>query len=992
MPIGFLSEAERARLNHLPPDVPPQDLLAAFTLSDADLALVHTHRGEHNQLGFAVQLTALRYLGFAPDDLTTAPARVVAYLALQLGVPATALGAYGEREHTRTDHLQEIQAALGFRDPTAADLDRLGAWLLDRALEHDRPLTLFHLACGWLRQERLVRPGITRLERVVATARERAQTVTAARVHPLLDAALQEQLDALLRPDGRTGRTALAWLQREATAPIPTAILDEIAKLRLLRTLGAPAWDLSALTPNRRHLLARIGARATNQALQRMPPERRYPVLLAFLHQTVADVTDEVVDLVDRALGTTYAHAARELDLFRRTVARATNEKVLLFRELGRLVLDPAIDDADLRHAIYTKVEREQLAAAVDEADRIVRPLDDSYFDLLGTRYSYLRQFLPAFLDAFTFRSTDADAGLVHALDLLRTLNHGRRRPVPAEAPRAFVPARWRPYVFLPDGSIDRRYYELCVLWELRAALRAGDVWLDGSRRYADPATYLIPRDRWPTVRPEVERLTGTPVDGTARVQQRLRELGVLLERLDRGLPTNEQLRLVGDDLTISPVPGEETPASAERLREALAARLPPVELADLLIEVDGWTGFSRCFEHAGGAEPRTKELLTHLHAAVFAQACNFGLGQMAEIADLSYRKLAWASTWYLREETLKAAIARVVNYQHRQPLAQVWGGGTLSSSDGQRFPVAVKARNATALPRYFGYGRGLTHYTWTSDQYSPYGTKVIPSTVRDATYVLDEILDNETELPIEQHATDTAGYTEVVFAVFDLLGLTFSPRIRDMADQRLYRADRTTRYEHLEPVLAGPINQELILRRWDDLLRVTGSLKLGWVTASLLIGKLQSYRRQNGLLRAMQEYGRLVKSIHLVRCLDAPAYRRSIGAQLNKGESLHDLRRAVFFANEGEIRRSQHADQTVQALCLNLVVNAVITWNTVYLAAALEALRHDGEAVAEEDLVHLAPTVRAHINPYGRYQFDVEAASTRAGLRPLRSATVASA
>ena len=169
----------------------------------------------------------------------------------------------------------------------------------------------------------------------------------------------------------------------------------------------------------------------------------------------------------------------------------------------------------------------------------------------------------------------------------------------------------------------------------------------------------------------------------------------------------------------------------------------------------------------------------------------------MSDIAELSSRQLAWCSTWYLREETLKAAVAQIVNYQHRQPLAQFWGGGTLSSSDGQRFPVAVKARRATALPRYFGFGRGITHYTWTSDQYSPHGTKVIPSTVRDATYVLDEILDNETELPIEEHATDTAGYTELIFALFDLLGLQFLPRIRDMSDQRLYRVDRGVHYEH---------------------------------------------------------------------------------------------------------------------------------------------------------------------------------------------------
>jgi len=330
------------------------------------------------------------------------------------------------------------------------------------------------------------------------------------------------------------------------------------------------------------------------------------------------------------------------------------------------------------------------------------------------------------------------------------------------------------------------------------------------------------------------------------------------------------------------------------------------------------------------------------------------------------------------------------VNFQHRQSLAAAWGSGTLSSSDGQRFPVTVKARNATALPRYFGYGRGLTHYTWTSDQHALYGGEPIPSTERDATYVLDEIVDNETELPIDQHTTDTAGHTELSFSLFDLVGLQFSPRIRDMADQRLFRLDRSIRYQHIDPPFSGTLNRDLSLGRWDDLLRVAGSVKMGWVTASLLIGKLQSYRRQNTLMRALQEYGRLIKTIHIVRCLDSPEHRRAIGRQLNRGEQLDNLRRFLFFANEGEIRRLQFEDQTTQVLCLNLAANAIITWNTVYMAEALDAISAESVAVDHDDLAHIPPTLWSHVNIYGKYNFD--AGSRRSGLRPLRQGSAASA
>lgn len=103
----------------------------------------------------------------------------------------------------------------------------------------------------------------------------------------------------------------------------------------------------------------------------------------------------------------------------------------------------------------------------------------------------------------------------------------------------------------------------------------------------------------------------------------------------------------------------------------------------------------------------------------------------MAEISGLTYDQLAWCSNWYIREETLSQAIDALVNYQYHQNISHFWGGGTMSSSDGQRFPIKVSARNASSNPRYFGYGKGLTFYSWTSDQYSQYGSKVITSTIR---------------------------------------------------------------------------------------------------------------------------------------------------------------------------------------------------------------------------------------------------------------------
>jgi len=990
MPGQFLTEAERERLSSFPAEVLPDDVIASFTLADADRAFVLTHRGAANRLGVAVQLGALRYLGFGPGDLTRVPAAVVESVARQLAVPAAALAEYAARAHTRQDHWREVVDYLGFRDPTPGDLDALAAWLVERALEHDKPTLLFALAAQKLSADKLVRPGVTVLERLVVTARERAVRETYRRLAGVLTDPVKILLDGLLAPLASRRGTRLAWLRQGAVENSGRAIREEIDKLEFLRQAGVAAWDLSALTPNRLKFLAQLGAKSTNQALQRAGAARRYPPLVAFLHDALAEITDDVIEIFDRVLADAYSRAGRDLEEFRRGAARATNEKVVLFRDLARIVLDPTVSDPAVRAQIYRRLPPEKLRAAAAESDRLVRPLDDNYFDFLAQRYGYLRTFVPRLLDAFTFRSNLADDPLLEAVAVLRQLNQTGKRKVPDDAPAAFVPAKWQPYVREANGRTSRRYYEMCVLWQLRGALRAGDVWLEGSRRYADPASYLIPRERWPELRAEACRLMQVPADGTVRLHQRRAELAEHLAALDRALRRNDAVRVVNGNLVVSPLQADDVPASSTALQQLVADRLPRVDLTDLLIEVDGWTNFSAHFTHAGGGAPRTKNLLQHLYAAILTQACNFSLAEMAEIAELSYQRLAWSTTWYVRDDTLRPAIVALVNFQHRQPLGQRWGGGTLSSSDGQRFPVSVRSRTATALPRYFGYGRGLTYYTWTSDQFSQYGTKVIPSTVRDATYVLDEILGNETELAIGEHTTDTAGYTEVIFALFDLLGLQFAPRIRDVGDQRLFRLDRATSYANLDPVLTGTLNPDLFLQRWDDLLRLAGSLKLGWVTASLMIGKLHGYPRQNALARALQEYGRLVKTLFLLRYLENEQYRKRINGQLNKGEALHALRRFLFFANAGQIRRQQEEGQANQAACLNLLTNAIVTWNTVYTEAVLRQLRAEGTPCAETDVLHLSPARFEHINPYGRYRFNVDEGLGRDGLRPLRQPTEA--
>jgi TnpA family transposase len=358
----------------------------------------------------------------------------------------------------------------------------------------------------------------------------------------------------------------------------------------------------------------------------------------------------------------------------------------------------------------------------------------------------------------------------------------------------------------------------------------------------------------------------------------------------------------------------------------------------------------------------------------------------MSRMSGFSFSELSWITNWYLRDETLKEATTSLVNYQHTLPLARHWGDGTFSSSDGQRFTVTVPSRSAVALPRYFGFGKGLTMLNWTSDLYAQYGSKPVKTTNREALHTLDAILDNESDLLLVEHTTDTAGFTEILCGLFDLLGLKFSPRLRDISDQRLWRTAGVVVPPVLQPLFKGNlVRSSRILEQWDDLARLAGSLKLGYTSASLIISKLQAFPRKNALASTLQEYGRLVKTAFLLNYLESEQTRRHVGGQLDKGENIHALRDYLFYGRKGQIRLRQAEEQRNQVDCLLLVVNCIVVWNTVYMARSLEELKKEGLFYKEEELAHLSPCRFRHINVYGKYTFDLAALKSLKGFRPLR-------
>lgn len=964
------------------PPADEREIVRHYTLTRDDLDLLGTKRSGATRLGFALTMLYMRCPGRVLEAGEAVPAPVLRYVARQLDLPASAFDEYARRDTTRREHLAELTKLFGFTMFDRPAAQTMVTFLTAAAQTINRPHQLVGILVDELHRRRVLLPSPAVMEAVVRGARTRAERLSHEVLTSNLSAETLRSLDALLemRPEAKV--TWLAWLRNAPQSPAPGNIGKLIDRVGHVRGLGLDRTRAGLLPVAVFERRADEAVRLTAQHLAELKAPRRHAVLAAAGIRLEEVLTDATLVMFGKLMASLGRAAERRTQEKAVASIRALQAPLRILSVAGRAVINAEAAGHDPVQMIREKVDWEKFKSASASAEALAPHEAVDHTAELIARHRTVRQFGPKLLDAFMFEGSPTVASLLAALEVIRGLYATGKRKLPPSVPLRFVPHRWRPFVISKDG-VDRAAYELCAFAELRERLAAGDVWVAGSRQFKPFDSYLLPR---PTF--EALRAAGPlPVSVAPAFSDHLAERRAALDEAlasVAALARSGQLpdvKLDENGLTITPLRAA-TPPAAEIAKRDAYDRLPRVKITDVLLDVDAWTRFSDCFTHRRSGRPADDRhaLLT----CILADGINLGLTRMADTCrGASLRQLAHVHDWHVSEETYAEALGRLIDAHRVLPLAQAWGDGTTSSSDGQHFFAGGRGASIADINARHGNEPGVAFYTHISDQYGPFHTKVIAATAGEAPHVLDGLLYHQSGLQIAEHFVDTGGASDMVFGLMPFFGFSFAPRLRDLKERKLHLPPGTAIDPLLAPMVDRPIEVDHIAAHWDELLRLATSIRSGTVTASALLRKLSAYPRQNGLAVALRETGRLERSLFMLEWIRNAELRRRAQGGLNKGEARNALARALFFCQLGEVRDRTFENQIYRASGLNLLVAAVILWNTRYLEVAAAEL-----GLGSEIMRHVAPLGWEHLSLTGDYSWNADEQPAPGELRPLRTQT----
>jgi len=532
-----------------------------------------------------------------------------------------------------------------------------------------------------------------------------------------------------------------------------------------------------------------------------------------------------------------------------------------------------------------------------------------------------------------------------------------------------------------PDGKFRVSLYKALLYVETAEAIKSGGLNLVHSEKYRSLDEYLIPKTEWDTRR--AEYLQRAQLEDFADCKVALSALDQALDA--RYQKTNQNFQSGKNPYLTKRSNGTfhvSTPKQEEVECLSLGEFFPErkyISMLEMLATVDQATNFLDEFEHWQIKNQRVNPSKKVLFAGIIGFGCDIGHRKLAQISKkIDEGDLDQAVNWHFSLQNVQGANDRILQLVDRMSLPNIHRRKSdvlHTSSDGQKFEVAVDSLNANYSFKYLGKDKGVSVVTFIDMRDLMWHSTVISAAEREAAYVIDGLMHNDV-IKSDVHSTDTHGYSEIIFGAIHLLGLEFAPRIKGLGRQQLYAFKHRRHYEAQGHVLLPDryIREAFIEDQWDEVLRFMATIRLKVTTASQLFKRLNSYSRQHPLYQALKEFGKIPKTLFILKYSDDLEFRQAIEKQLNKVEGSNKFSKAISFGHNQEFIQSEKEDQEIAEGCRRLIKNTIVCWNYLYLSRELAAEKNEKrKAELIEAIRHGSAATWKHCNLHGEFDFSDE-------------------
>jgi TnpA family transposase len=476
----------------------------------------------------------------------------------------------------------------------------------------------------------------------------------------------------------------------------------------------------------------------------------------------------------------------------------------------------------------------------------------------------------------------------------------------------------------------------------------------------------LLADTDWTDSKEQHHQILGLPTAALAFLEPILAGVSVGLSAL--GEAAERGPVVIGADklLHIPPIVPMDEEVEPRKTREAVFKHIGSVQLPDLLLEVDAATHFS---EALLARRPASSNELLAVYGALLAHGTDLdakGVGSMIPGIDAAHISTAMRAVEL--SGRLRRANEQVSEYQNALPIAALWGDGTKGSADMMALDASRHLWTARVDPRRRTYAAGL--YTHVRDRWGLFYDQPIVLNERQAGVAVEGVEQHnraDDRIRVSLLAVDTHGVTNVAMALAKLLGFDLCPRLRDLSERKLFVPRGWPVPEALEGVTVRRVSVKAIECGWEDLVRLAASIRAGKVSAAHAIHRLGSAAVGDPLHRAAEHLGRLLRTLFLCDYLAIPDYRREIHTLLNRGESVHQLQRAIHGGQLAPERGRRRQEMAAISGAHALLTNIVLAWNTNRMDGVVARLKRDGVGIEEDWLRRIGPAHFSHINSGGR-------------------------